>query len=89
MFQSLTIARFLARKCGLAGNNDTEMARADMIVEEVIDIFISKQLKKLIFSTFGLLRIIFDFLAFFDLTISIDLTTLIPLRDNMFKLNLE
>ena len=41
--QSLTIARFVARKAGLAGNNDVEMARADMVTEEVVDMVISER----------------------------------------------
>ncbi|TRY72349.1 hypothetical protein TCAL_08165 [Tigriopus californicus] len=36
--QSLTIARFVAKKAGLAGNTDIEQARADAIVDAVSDI---------------------------------------------------
>lgn len=36
--QSLTIARFLAKKVGIAGKNDLEMAQADMIADYCEDI---------------------------------------------------
>ena len=35
--QSVTIARFLAKKTGLASGNDLEQAKADMIVDYVIE----------------------------------------------------
>ncbi|TRY72335.1 hypothetical protein TCAL_16153 [Tigriopus californicus] len=37
--QSLTIARFVAKKVGLAGHNDLEQARADAIVEHTMDLY--------------------------------------------------
>ncbi len=37
--QSVTIARFCAKKTGLAGKDDLEQARADAIVDQVIDCF--------------------------------------------------
>ncbi|TRY71467.1 hypothetical protein TCAL_03373 [Tigriopus californicus] len=37
--QSLTIARFVAKKLDLAGRNDLEQARADAIVEHTTDLF--------------------------------------------------
>lgn len=40
--QSLTIARFVAKKLGLAGDNELEQARADAIVEHTKDLFESK-----------------------------------------------
>ena len=39
--QSLAIARFIAKKHGLAGNGDMEAAKADMIVDGCSD-FINK-----------------------------------------------
>ncbi len=35
--QSMAIARFVARKTGLAGDDDVEFARADIIAEHVND----------------------------------------------------
>jgi len=40
--QSGSIARYVARKVGLAGNNDIEMARADTIADHVADLVVSK-----------------------------------------------
>ena len=37
--QSMTIARFLARKYGLAGETDFEQAETDMIVDTICDSF--------------------------------------------------
>ncbi len=41
--QTLTITRFLARKLGLAGNDDVEMARADCIAEQVAGLMNSEK----------------------------------------------
>ena len=38
----MTIARFVARKAGLAGNNDLEMARADQVADSMIDALTSE-----------------------------------------------
>ena len=35
--QSMTIARFLAKKCGLGGRNEEEAAKADMVVDHLLD----------------------------------------------------
>ena len=40
--QSVTIARFLAKKAGLAGRNELENAQADMVVDHVHDLMNSK-----------------------------------------------
>ena len=40
--QSLTVARFLAKKCGLGGRNELEMAQADMVVDHMGDCLQSK-----------------------------------------------
>jgi glutathione S-transferase len=40
--QSISIARFLAKKTGLHGKDDLEQARADMIVDYVTDFNNSK-----------------------------------------------
>lgn len=40
--QSLTIARFVAKKAGLVVDSDEDMATVDMVVEQVMDCFISK-----------------------------------------------
>lgn len=45
--QSLTIARYIARKVGLAGDSDEEMARADMITEQVVDTYIGGDITSL------------------------------------------
>ena len=37
--QSMTIARFLARRYSLAGKNDLEEAEADMLVDSMTDTF--------------------------------------------------
>jgi len=37
--QSTAIARYLARECGLAGKNNWDMARADMIVDGIFDMW--------------------------------------------------
>lgn len=37
--QSTTVARFLAKKAGLAGRNELEQAQADMIVDYIQDWF--------------------------------------------------
>jgi len=37
--QSTAIARYLARECGLTGKNSWDMARADMIVEGIYDMW--------------------------------------------------
>jgi len=37
--QSTAIARYLARDCGLAGKNNWDMARADMIVDGIFDMW--------------------------------------------------
>ena len=39
----MTIARFVARKAGLAGNNDIEMARADQIADSIVDLLASEK----------------------------------------------
>ncbi len=43
--QSVTIARFCARKLGLAGKDDVEQAKADAIVDHVVDCFVGKYFK--------------------------------------------
>ena len=40
--QSMTIARFLARRYNLAGKNDLEEAEADMLVDSMTDTFEGK-----------------------------------------------
>ena len=35
--QSITVARFLAKKCGLGGRNELESAQADMVVDHAGD----------------------------------------------------
>ena len=42
--QSKTIARFLAKEFGIAGKTNLEQAKADMIVDCVIDIELGKAL---------------------------------------------
>jgi len=37
--QSTAIARYLARECGLAGKNNWDMSRADMIVDGIFDMW--------------------------------------------------
>ena len=37
--QSMTIARFLANELNLAGNSNVEKAKADMVVDIVVDLF--------------------------------------------------
>ena len=37
--QSITIARFLAKEFGLAGNTSLESAQADEVVDSITDIF--------------------------------------------------
>ena len=37
--QSITIARFLAKQFGLAGNTSLESAQADEVVDSITDIF--------------------------------------------------
>ena len=44
--QSMTIARFLAKKGGLAGRNELEQAQADMMVDNTIDIMGSKSCQR-------------------------------------------
>ena len=36
--QSITIARFLAKECGIVGKNHMEQAKADMIVDTIVDV---------------------------------------------------
>ena len=40
--QSLTIARFLAKKAKLTGTTDEEAAKADMVVDTVVDYYDSE-----------------------------------------------
>ncbi len=40
--QAFPIARFVARKAGLAGKDDIEMARADVMADQVADLIISR-----------------------------------------------
>lgn len=52
--QSLTAARFCARKCGLAGGgSDAETARADAIAEHVVDLIMSEFEKEVHISKAG------------------------------------
>lgn len=46
--QSVTIARFLAKKAGLAGRNELEMAKTDMIVDHTIDLLNNSKSNKII-----------------------------------------
>ena len=47
--QSMTIARFLARRYNLAGKNDLEEAEADMLVDSMTDTFEGKMCLGLFF----------------------------------------
>lgn len=39
--QSGAIIRYIARKCGLAGRTDLEEAKADMVIEIILDIMMT------------------------------------------------
>jgi len=39
--QSITIARFLAKECGIVGKNHMEQAMADMVVDTIVDVQIA------------------------------------------------
>ena len=36
--QSITIARFLAKEVGIVGKNNMEQAKADMVVDTIVDV---------------------------------------------------
>ena len=59
--QSMTIARFLARRYNLAGKNDLEEAEADMLVDSMTDTLEGKRSLGLFFQSPRLLLLYFMF----------------------------